>query len=191
MPKDSFLFVRETSAVFSEEVGSRPKCKNPNFKLDFSELIISHNRFQISHKTLTTMCKLIKQRVTFSNTEQINVVDTIDQEEKSSLWYTKQDLAASQSESCVCSASVECLCQVGSDNEGRRQFVKGLLQQQLEHKRLGVYDPKGLFQFSRACTKHSRKRAQQLAKTHEQEVRRLSRENTLEIIDDVLNALDL
>jgi hypothetical protein len=42
----------------------------------------------------------------------------------------------------------------------RLEFVQGLLEQQSEHQRLGFHDPRGLFQFSKACSKTSRQRAQ-------------------------------
>jgi hypothetical protein len=45
--------------------------------------------------------------------------------------------------------------------EGRtvKDFVHSFLAQQNEQQQLGIDDPRGLFQFSKACSKHSRKRA--------------------------------
>jgi hypothetical protein len=48
-----------------------------------------------------------------------------------------------------------------------------LLQQQNEHQQLGMQDPKGLFQFSRACSKKARQQALQQAREHEKEVQKL------------------
>jgi hypothetical protein len=40
-----------------------------------------------------------------------------------------------------------------------KDFVHSFLAQQYEHQQLGIHDPRGLYQFSKACSKHSRKRA--------------------------------
>jgi hypothetical protein len=45
----------------------------------------------------------------------------------------------------------------------RRQFILALLSQQLEHKKLGIIDPKGLKVLSKACSKGARQIALQLA----------------------------
>ena len=47
--------------------------------------------------------------------------------------------------------------------ERRHAFVTDLLQHQYEHQQLGLNDPKGLFQLSRAASKPSRLRAIQTA----------------------------
>ena len=70
----------------------------------------------------------------------------------------------------------------------------GLLQQQVEHNQLGLQDPKGLFQFSRASTKKSRQRALQQGRQHEKDVRqdvKPDNQKTIQYIDDVLDVLDL
>ena len=41
----------------------------------------------------------------------------------------------------------------------QRDFVHGLLATQSEHQQLGIQDPRGLYQFSKACSKTSRQRA--------------------------------
>ncbi len=111
-----------------------------------------------------------ERRVRFSKTEQVKMVETVENDEKSSVWYTRQDLLLAnilRSEDCSCQQrpvdkdSPRCICQLRAAGERRRDFVMGLLQQQLEHKKFGIQDPKGLFQLSRACSKSSRKRALQ------------------------------
>ena len=75
-------------------------------------------------------------------------------------------------------------------SEDRRAFVMGLLQQQMEHERLGLKDPKGLFQFSKAASKQSRLRAIQIAKEDEREAQKIiSQEHVTETIDAVLNLI--
>jgi hypothetical protein len=67
----------------------------------------------------------------------------------------------------------------------QRDFVHGLLATQSEHQQLGIQDPRGLYQFSKACSKTSRQRAVE-------EARRLERQTRGDLIDsinDVLNML--
>ena len=53
----------------------------------------------------------------------------------------------------------------------RKEFMEMFLAQQKEQQRMGVKDPKGLFQFSKACSKKSRLQAIQYAKEiHEEQL---------------------
>ncbi len=65
----------------------------------------------------------------------------------------------------------------------------GLLQQQLERKKLGIEDAKGLYQLSRACSKQSRQRALQEGRRREKEVQQLPEEQSLGVIDNLLDVL--
>lgn len=134
-----------------------------------------------------------KRRVQFCETEnKVMEVETVETEEKASVWYTKKDLASIRSQ-CTCasdndndesssSPSSRLLKQSSFaqafttelDRQLQKEFVMALLQQQLEHKKLGVNDPKGLFQFSKACSKTSRQQALKQAQVHEQEVKELN-----------------
>jgi hypothetical protein len=126
-----------------------------------------------------------KRSVRFCETKnQVKVVETVETEEKASVWYTEKDLASFiyASDNDPSSSSSPMLEQSSSaqafatelDRQLQKEFVVALLQQQLEHKKLGVNDPRGLFQFSRACSKKSRQQALKLARAHEQEVGELN-----------------
>ena len=124
-----------------------------------------------------------QQRVSFASSEQVIAIEPINNEEdKALLWYSKQDLKKVRS-------GEEKASKV--DGQRRRDFVIALLGQQSEHNTLGIQDPKGLYQFSRACSKTSRQKALKDAREHEQEVKVLSREATIEAIDSVLDILAL
>jgi hypothetical protein len=143
------------------------------------------------------MMQQANRQVRFCETEQVKVVETVDNnDETSSVWYTRHDLANARSEDCSCKKQrrhldkaeetpLMCICQLISDADRQRQrdFVMALLQQQVEHKQLGLQDPKGLFQLSRACTKKSRQQALQQGRQHEKEVLEES------AIDDALDVL--
>jgi hypothetical protein len=66
----------------------------------------------------------------------------------------------------------------------QRDFVHGLLATQSEHQQLGIQDPRGLFQFSKACSKTSRQRAIE-------EARRLERQTKGELIDSINIVLNM
>ena len=77
-----------------------------------------------------------------------------------------------------------------SQSSARRTFVTGLLAQQDEHQRLGLKDPKGLFQYSKAASKQSRLRAIRAAKEDAILAREITHDQTLEIIDRVLDMVE-
>jgi hypothetical protein len=58
-----------------------------------------------------------------------------------------------------------------SSADKRREFIETLLAQQWEHKQMGISDPKGLYQLSKACTKQSRLLAIRQAKEAAQQVK--------------------
>jgi hypothetical protein len=150
-----------------------------------------------------TALQSTERRVSFSETDQVKIVNTVESEEKSSVWYTKKDLAAIRSQ-CSCTAvddetkALDNACEEASlpviSAADRRQkgFVVALLQQQNEHKQLGMQDPKGLFQFSRACSKKARQQALQQAREHEKEVQKLHQStSTLHaLVGDCLELLE-
>lgn len=65
--------------------------------------------------------------------------------------------------------------------------------QQMEHQKMGMKDPRGLFQLSKALSKRSKELALKSAKAHEKEVQQdylaLNRK-TMSIIDDALELLE-
>jgi hypothetical protein len=121
-----------------------------------------------------------KRRVRFCETKnQVKVVaETVETEEIA--YIRSQFTCASHNESS--SPSSPLLKQSSSaqalptelDRQLQKEFVMALLRQQSEHKKLGVNDPKGLFQFSKACSKKSRQQALKQARAREQEVNELN-----------------
>jgi hypothetical protein len=75
--------------------------------------------------------------------------------------------------------------------ELRHQFVESLLAQQYENEKMGIDDPKGLFQLSRAGSKYSRQRAMKSANKQAEEAKKIGKENTtIGLVDSVLDLLD-
>ena len=64
--------------------------------------------------------------------------------------------------------------------------MNSVLERQSEHRRMGVYDPKGLFQLSKVQSKTSRQTARLEAELTALE----SREMVLEALDEVLDILN-
>ena len=95
---------------------------------------------------------------------------------------------------CTCSIQDETRRRSLQDDwrqhQQRRAFVIGLLEQQYEHQRLGMKDPKGLYQFSRAASKQSRLRAIRIAEEDARQAKEISNEEALDIIDNVLNLIE-
>ena len=63
--------------------------------------------------------------------------------------------------------------------ELRHHFVESLLAQQDENEKMGIDDPKGLFQLSRAGSKYSRQRAMKTANEQAEEAKKICKENTV------------
>jgi hypothetical protein len=75
--------------------------------------------------------------------------------------------------------------------ELRHHFVKSLLAQQRENQKMGIYDPKGLFQLSRAGSKYSRQRAMKTAHGEQAaEAKKISKERAIGILHGVLDLHD-
>lgn len=70
--------------------------------------------------------------------------------------------------------------------EKRRAFVRSILEQQDEQKRIGLYDPRGLSQMSKACSKISKQRARQSAEDNARQL-----QETIDCIDEVLEILSV
>ncbi len=69
-----------------------------------------------------------------------------------------------------------------------KDFVHSFLAQQNEQQQLGIDDPRGLFQFSKACSKHSRKRALLQGQDNARESSR-TKEDLADSIDEVLGMI--
>lgn len=97
----------------------------------------------------------------------------------------KSSLTEKDAPTCSCSCS-------SSENKGkRREYVHGVLAQQWEHQKLGINDPKGLFQFSKSLSKGSRQKAIRQAKEDAEEVKAISKESIQEVLDSALDMLSL
>jgi hypothetical protein len=68
-------------------------------------------------------------------------------------------------------------------------YVHGILAQQWEHQKLGISDPKGLFQFSKSLSKGSRQRAIRQAKRDAEEVKAMSKESIQQVLETALDML--
>lgn len=112
------------------------------------------------------------------------VVEPLTPEDKTLRWYSPNDLN-SASEPCF----VEKAYNNSTDKPCRKQFIQSLLQTQLEHQRMGIRDPKGLFQLSKRASKKARERAMKEGLETAEEARRISNEETRALIDDVLGIL--
>ena len=111
---------------------------------------------------------------------------------KSVLWYTKADIDNDQTSQSHEENDEHDLRRNRKNDV--RQFVLNLLKQQQEHKSLGIVDAKGLFQFSKACSKNARQRALKAGKQHAVEVEMSweeRRQDTLNTLDDALALLEL
>jgi hypothetical protein len=166
----------------------------------------SSSSVQYTVVTMTAARKLISKNITeqvpkkvqFSQDEQVRlIVDTFTQEDKPALWYTRTDLKEIRGQSsCSCipvddENTKEAARKRMVERRRQREFVVSLLSQQHEHKLMGVEDPKGLFQFSRACSKLSRKRALQVGRDQEKEIKLFEerRQETLSVVDDAFELL--
>lgn len=76
------------------------------------------------------------------------------------------------------------------DHKQQHDFVVALLDQQWEHKKLGIKDPKGLFQFSRSLSKFSKQRAREQGKMDAEEVKAFNMEKLENAINGALELLE-
>ena len=97
-------------------------------------------------------------RVSFSDTgNKTIVVDSHLSNQKNEIWYSSEELKDFRSSSSPPATEES---KVTRTNKHRStDLVRALLSVQSEHKALGIKDPKGLRQMSRACSKESIKEA--------------------------------
>lgn len=74
-------------------------------------------------------------------------------------------------------------------HQAQRCFIQCFLKQQDEHRQLGIKDPRGLYQFSKAMSKNSKCRALENGKSVEKECA-ISKEELVHAIDYVLDLLE-
>ena len=154
-----------------------------------------------------------KKRLVHFNDQKKQIVEFValsKEDAKQVLWYTQKDLKdilrtkhleesppapPSSSLDCSFSSFEKCAAQCSMEERQRRrhhnEFVTGLLRQQDEHRSLGIKDPIGLFQYSRACSKRSRQRALADGRNHAKHVKSFQerRQRTLDILDAALDLL--
>lgn len=125
-----------------------------------------------------------RRSVRFSDRNEVTVVEAAEAT-AADLWYTEMDLEELKRGSCFNHDTEHSafLSPYSCDTvrRNRKEFVNALLQQQTETKMLGFEDPKGLYQFSKACSKKSRQRALREGRSMEEEVK--------EVIRDALDLL--
>ena len=103
--------------------------------------------------TLTTPSKMTKPSVRFDTEVTTELIESF-QDQQISRWYSQSDFKRFRKE------TPDNFIQ---PNPCRQRLVKSILSQQWEHQKLGMSDPKGLQQLSRACSKDARERARALA----------------------------
>ena len=98
-------------------------------------------------------------KVSFSDLTETVVVQSppTRSETKNANWYSKEDITKFRS-----LTPEDCLLSPGN-SKLRKQRIQSLLSVQSEHRELGIQDPKGLRQISRAMSKQSLKDAIQRA----------------------------
>ena len=102
---------------------------------------------------LTTLSTMTKPSVRFDKVSTIELIESF-HDQKTELWYSQSDMQRFRKETRD---------NFVQPNPCRRRLVKSILSQQREHQELGMSDPKGLQQLSRACSKDARERARALA----------------------------
>ena len=81
--------------------------------------------------------------------------------DSNAFWYSRRDFESFRQKN---------LYWCNQRDQRNRKHVRGILSQQMEHKDLGIDDPKGLKQLSMACSKPSRQRAREQALLNSKEV---------------------
>lgn len=138
------------------------------------------------------MSSKMSRKVSFSEQKQIKEVDTVETDERNTVWYTRQDLQEIRRDETVTKDAGLCDALFHKfDQQRQKEFISALLRTQMEHRQMGVNDPKGLFQLSKAYSKKSKQEALKTARAHEKEVKSYleQKQNTLSIIDDALDLL--
>ena len=102
----------------------------------------------------TTLSTMTKRSVRFDR--EVLTAGLIESfpDQQTTLWYSQSDFKRFRKENP--NNFIE-------PNPCRQRLVKSILKQQWEHQKLGMSDPKGLQQLSRACSKDARERAHALA----------------------------
>jgi hypothetical protein len=122
-----------------------------------------------------------QRRVHFEETLSVDVAEVEWDEEQEKRWYTSKDIA-------ILRASYQ-KEQFFEERPTVKDFVHSFLAQQNEHQHLGIDDPRGLFQFSKACSKHSRKQALLQAQDNARESFCTKEDPLVDSIDQILGML--
>lgn len=132
------------------------------------------------------------RKVRFNEEKQVKEFDIVENDDCDAVWYSSRDLQMIRSKddelpSSDCSAIFHKF-----DHQRQKEFIEALLRQQTEQQKLGMIDPKGLFQLSKAFSKKSKERALQSARAHEKEVKDFAevKRKTIAVIDDALELLE-
>jgi hypothetical protein len=121
-------------------------------------------------------------KVRFSESTALTIVEQAQDviENKNEVWYSRDELKTLKSKSSRQKAGDDNVEEDDDDHaidpaeekrrsEMRQQFIRSILEQQSEQRKLGIDDPKGLRALSRAASKTSRKEAEEVAKINQSE----------------------
>lgn len=165
----------------------------PSLSIKLSNIFVNYTQQQYNNNmSTTTMSSKMSRKVSFSEQKQIKEVDTVETDERNTVWYTRQDLQEIRRDETVTKDAGLCDALFHKfDQQRQKEFISALLRTQMEHRQMGVNDPKGLFQLSKAYSKKSKQEALKTARAHEKEVKSYleQKQNTLSIIDDALDLL--
>ena len=137
------------------------------------------------------------RKVSFNDCKQVTEVETVSNDERNTVWYTRQDLeeirhACQNNTASERNAEVDCDAVFHTfDQQRQKELTAAILKQQLEHRQLGMSDPKGLFQLSKAFSKKAKLDALKAGRAQANEVMtyREQQQQTINIIDDALELL--
>jgi hypothetical protein len=142
--------------------------------------------------TMMNNNKMSPRKVSFNDRKQIKEVGTVENDERNSVWYTRQDLQEIRRDGTATKDAELCDAVFHTfDQQRQKQFITALLKTQTEHREMGMSDPKGLFQLSKAYSKKSKQEALKSARAQELEVKDYQEQHrrTLSAIDDCLELL--
>ena len=114
--------------------------------------------------------------VTFAPLQDNDICDILDrsefsQEEIEACWWGPQELDIIRENKYINDADDNAMLEQSSNGSSSREYVRYMLEQQLQLRRSGIQDPSGLSIISRSCSKQSRKSAEQRATRHAEYMR--------------------
>mmetsp|Transcript_80148 Transcript_80148/g.120462 ORF Transcript_80148/g.120462 Transcript_80148/m.120462 type:complete len:137 (-) Transcript_80148:302-712(-) len=90
-------------------------------------------------------------KVSFDESTTKTIVVEKEGNNQNAIWYTKDDIKDFRKQ--LDGDTLESMGMGSSSNLIRKDVIRSILQTQNEHRAMGISDPKGLRQLSRACSK--------------------------------------